>query len=127
MPKIIIGGPTKNSDGTMLALSKVVRAGDFIFVSGQVPFDSSGKVVGGGIKPQTKQVIENIRTLLQSAGASLDDIVKTTVWLVDQRDFNDFNVVYASFFSNGPPARVTVVTDLVIDAAIEIDAIAYRP
>jgi reactive intermediate/imine deaminase len=127
MPKIIIGGPTKNSDGTMLALSKVVRAGDFIFVSGQVPFDSSGKVVGGGIKAQTKQVIENIRTLLQPAGASLDDIVKTTIWLVDKRDFKDFNMVYASFFSNGPPARVTVVADLVIDAAIEIDAIAYRP
>src|SRR5579862_8324377 len=111
MPKIIVGGATRNSDGTMLPLSKVVRAGDFIFVSGQVPIDNSGKVVAGGIKPQTEQVLENIRSLLDAAGASLEDIVKTTVWLVDRKDFKDFNEVYGSFFSNRPPARVTVVAD----------------
>ena len=108
-------------------LSPAVRAGDFIFISGQVPTGPDGAVVLGGIEAQTKRVMENIEAALKLAGASLADVVKTTVILVDARDFAAFNKVYATYFRDNPPARTTLEARLMIDIRIEIEAVAYKP
>ncbi len=108
-------------------LSPAVRAGDFIYISGQVPVGADGTVIVGGIEAQTRQVMANVEAALQLAGADLADVIKTTVILVDARDFGAFNKVYASFFPANPPARTTLEARLMIDIRIEIEAIAYRP
>jgi reactive intermediate/imine deaminase len=118
----------KETFGTShVPLSPAVRAGDFVFVSGQVPVGPDGSVVAGGIEPQTRQVLENVKAALALAGASLDDVVKTTVWLEDARDFGAFNKVYATYFPKAPPARTTVESRLMIDIRIEVEAVAYAP
>ena len=108
-------------------LSPAVRAGDFIFVSGQVPVDSTGSVVEGGIEAQTRQVLENVKDALALVGASMADVVKTTVWLEDARDFAGMNKVYATYFPHQPPARSTAESRLMIDIKVEIEATAYAP
>ena len=123
MHKIIIGG--KCSHG--LPFSKAVKAGGFVYVSGQVAFDENVELVEGGIKPQTRQVFANIAAVLKEAGCSMNDIVKVNVWLDDARDFNQFNATYAEFFGDDAPARSTVESKLMIDAKIEVDCVAYCP
>jgi 2-iminobutanoate/2-iminopropanoate deaminase len=108
-------------------LSPAVRAGDFVYVSGQVPVDAQGNVVQGGIKEQTRQVLENVKAALALAGATMDEVVKTTVWLEDARDFGGFNQVYGTFFAKEPPARTTAESRLMIDIKVEIEAIAFSP
>jgi 2-iminobutanoate/2-iminopropanoate deaminase len=108
-------------------LSPAVRAGDFVYVSGQVPVDAQGNIVGADIKAQTRQVLENVKAALALAGATLDDVVKTTAWLQDARDFAGFNQVYGSYFPKEPPARSTAESRLMIDIKVEIEAIAYSP
>ena len=108
-------------------LSPAVRAGDFVYVSGQVPVGSDGMVVQGGIAEQTEQVLQNIKAALALAGCTMDDVVKTMVWLEDARDFGTFNTVYARHFPKDPPARSTVESRLMIDIKIEVEAVAYRP
>ncbi|MBK1868776.1 RidA family protein [Aestuariivirga sp. YIM B02566] len=108
-------------------LSPAVRAGDFVYVSGQVPVDAQGNVVPGGIKEQTRQVLENVKAALALAGATMDEVVKTTVWLDDARDFGGFNQVYGTFFAKEPPARTTAESRLMIDIKVEIEAIAFSP
>ena len=108
-------------------LSSAVRAGDFVFVSGQVPVDATGVVVNGGIEAQTRQVLENVKAALALAGATLDDVVKTTVWLEDARDFGGMNKIYTTYFSKAPPARSTAESRLMIDIKVEIEATAYAP
>ncbi len=110
-----------------IPLSLGIRAGDFVFTSGQVAFDDKGKVIEGGIEVQTRVVLQRIEKILKEAGCSLKDVVKTTVWLAEVRDFGRFNAVYAEFFPENPPARSTVRADLMIDVKIEIEALAYRP
>lgn len=118
----------KQTFGTShVPLSPAVRAGDFVYVSGQVPTDKDGSVVPGGIEAQTRQVLENMQAALALAGCTLDDVVKTTVILEDARDFGGMNKVYASYFAQNPPARTTVEARLVIDIKVEIEAVAYRP
>lgn len=106
--------------------SQAIKAAGFIFVSGQIPIDSeSGEVVAGDIDVQTDRVLKNIAAVLEAAGSSLGNVVKTTVYLKDLTDFTKFNERYASFFSVNPPARATVeVNRLPKDVRIEIDAIA---
>ncbi|WP_159587284.1 RidA family protein [Chelativorans xinjiangense] len=119
MPKTVYGvHPT-------VPLSSVVNAGDLLFVSGQLPFGEDGRLIYGGIVEQTRQAILNIQAALQPLGAGLGDIVKTTVWLTDKNDFAGFNDAYREFFAEGPPARSTVVSALVLDVRVEIEAIAY--
>ena len=119
---------TKQTFGTShVPLSPAVRAGDFVFVSGQVPTGADGKVVAGGIEEQTRQVLENIKAALALAGAGMDDVVKCTVILTDVGEFAAFNKVYASYFPQNPPARTTLEAKLVIDIKVEIEAIAYSP
>jgi reactive intermediate/imine deaminase len=110
-----------------MPLSKAVRAGDLIFVAGQIAFDADGKVGEGPIEVQTRMVLEAIKATLAEAGAGLADVVKTTVWLTDPRDFGRFNAVYAEYFPNDPPARSTLRADLLLDVKVEIEAVAYAP
>ena len=107
-------------------LSPAVRAGDFIFVSGQVPM-IDGNVVPGGIAAETRAVLDHVKRCLAMAGAEMGDVVKTTVWLRDRDDFPAFNAAYAEYFPTNPPARSTAESRLMIDIAVEIEAIAYKP
>lgn len=122
-----LGVPPSASDQQPRPLSPAVRAGDFVYVSGQVPTDVHGEVVAGGIEAQTRQVMAHLQAALALAGCTLDDVCKTTVWLQDARDFGAFNRVYLSYFPRGKPARSTTEARLMIDAKVEIDAVAYRP
>lgn len=103
--------------------------GKFIFVSGQIPFTPEGQLAGETASEQTRQVILNIEAVLKSAGAKLDNVVKTTVFLKNFNDFGAMNEVYAEFFSEGiPPARAAVeVARLPKDVLVEIEAIAVLP
>lgn len=118
---------TRQHFGTShVPLSPAVRAGDFVYVSGQVPVEN-GKIIEGGIAEQTRKVMENIAAALALAGCELSDVVKTTVWLKHAEDFAGFNAAYAPFFPKNPPARSTAESRLMIDILIEIEAIAYKP
>lgn len=108
-------------------LSPAVRAGDFVYVSGQVPVLADGTVVVGGIEAQTRQVLDNLAAALALAGCTLDQVVKTTAILQDAREFAGFNKVYATYFASEPPARTTLEARLMIDIRVEIEAIAYAP
>lgn len=106
--------------------SQAIKAGGFVFASGQIPLDpATGQFVSGGISEQTKQVMKNLTAVLEAAGSSLAQVVKTTVFLVDMEEFAAMNEVYATFFSSDPPARATVqAARLPRDAKVEIEAIA---
>jgi 2-iminobutanoate/2-iminopropanoate deaminase len=107
--------------------SRAVRAGDFVFVSGQMPFGPDGLLVHGPIEVQARVVLEAIKRTLEEAGCSMADVVKNTVWLQDPRDFTGYNKVYAEYFPKDPPARATVQAELMVEARIEIESLAYRP
>ncbi len=109
--------------------SPAIRAGHFLFLSGQIPIDpASGALVEGGIGAQTEQVMRNIGALLEAAGAGFEHVVRTTVFLADMNEFAAMNECYAKFVVNPPPARSTVqVARLPRDARVEIDAIAMLP
>ena len=106
--------------------SQAIRAGNLLFVSGQVPIDpATGALVDGDIRAQTRRVLDNIGEILRAAGASYDAVVRATVFLADLGDFAAMNEVYATYFPPPPPARSTVeVSRLPRDARIEIDVIA---
>lgn len=118
MDRQVLGSPTN------LFLSPAIKIGNIIFISGQLPFSKAGELLGGDIEEQTKQVLENIRDLLQEGGSSLGEVVKTTVLLSDISDFNAMNKVYSSFFQDKPPTRSTYEVKLAVNAKIEIEAIA---
>jgi 2-iminobutanoate/2-iminopropanoate deaminase len=106
--------------------SPAIRAGNLLFISGQIPLDADGTLVGGGdISAQTEQVMRNLAALLKAAGASFAQVVKTTVYLVDLGDFAAMNAVYGRYVGDPPPARATVqVSRLPRDVRVEIDAVA---
>ena len=107
--------------------SPAVSAGDLVFVSGQIPLDTAGRIVGFTPKEQARQALENMRATLTAAGLAMDDVVKTTIFLHDMDDFGAVNEVYAEFFSEPYPARSTVqVARLPKDVRVEIEAIAVR-
>ncbi|WP_213308796.1 RidA family protein [Paraburkholderia sacchari] len=103
------------------------KAGDLVFVSGQVARNEDGSIVTGGIEAQTRQTLKNVAHILALAGCTLDDVVKTTVWLEDARDFVEFNRVYAEFFPGNKPSRSTLQAANMVGTKIEIEAIACRP
>ena len=121
-----LGGEGSGASGN-IPYSKAVRAGDFVYLSGQIGFDENGEVVTGGIAAETRKTLQIIEETLKLADCTLDDVIKTTVWLDDARDFGLFNKTYATFFLNGKPARSTVESKLMIDAKIEIEVVAYKP
>jgi 2-iminobutanoate/2-iminopropanoate deaminase len=106
--------------------SQAVRVNGFLFISGQIPLDpATGVILNGSVGEQTERILENIKGLLESAGLSLQNVVKTTVFLKDIADFASMNDVYGRYFVNNPPARSTVeVARLPRDAKVEIEAIA---
>ena len=124
--KEVIGGPVV-INGRQLSLSKAVRAGDFIFLTGQVPMKDGLTITEGTIEEQTRICIELIQETLKEAGCSLNDVVKSMVWLKDRDDFAGFNSVYGEYFSEGPPARSALVSDFLIDIKVEIECTAYKP
>ncbi|HWQ13510.1 MAG TPA: RidA family protein [Roseiflexaceae bacterium] len=123
MPKQLImpeGGPKPGG-----AYSPALRAGDFIFVAGQGPTNpASGRIEAQDIEGQTRQVLENIKTILEAAGASMADVVKSTVHLSDLSLFSRYNAVYAEYFPDPKPVRTTVGSQL-LGMLVEIDVIAY--
>ena len=106
--------------------SQAIRAGNFLFLSGQIPLDPrTGELIRGDIQQQTQQVLENIRRVLESQNLGMEDVVKVTIFLKNIGDFNQVNEVYGAYFPSSPPARSTVgVAGLPKDAEIEIEAIA---
>jgi 2-iminobutanoate/2-iminopropanoate deaminase len=111
-----------------LPFSQVIRAGDFVFVSGQTVYDPDIKrVMCKGIDKQTEMILENIENMLAQSGGTLDDVVKTTVYLRRDSDFSRMNAVFKRYFQDLPPTRTTIVVSLVADVEIEIEAIAYIP
>ena len=127
MKHSIIGGRFTLADGTPLPLSKAVRAGDFVFLSGQLGLDEQGKLADG-IEAQTRHCLRNIELLLAAAGVGSDSVCKATVWLTELADFPAFNRIYGAAFADAPPARSTVVSSLVLTGAkVEIEVVAYAP
>ena len=126
MGKQIIGGEVVVG-GNKIPLSKAIRAGDYVYLSGQVPLKGDGSVETGSIEDQTRVVMENIKEILGEAGCELSDVIKATAWLGDRADFAGFNEVYAEYFSDAPPARSTVESRLMIDIRVEVEVTAYKP
>ena len=121
-----LGNERSGAGGQGLPFSPVVRAGDFVYGSGQVAMGDNGEIVPGGIEAQTRRTLENVRAALALADCDLTDVIKCTVWLDDTRDFWSFNRVYAEFFPGPKPARSTTQAKLMVDAKIEIEVIAYK-
>jgi|SRR6516162_8075014 2-iminobutanoate/2-iminopropanoate deaminase len=108
--------------------SPAVRAGDFIYVSGQGPIDpTTDKLSSGDIQHETRLVLSNIKRILESCGASMKDVVKCSVFLRNGGDFKAMNEVYAEFFGNDRPARTTVACEFAQSILVEIDCVAYQP
>jgi len=107
--------------------SQAIKAGDFLFASGQIPlYPSTGTLVDGGIAEQTHQVLKNLGGVLGAAGIGFDKVVKTTVYLSDMSDFAAVNEIYATYFPQPAPARATIqAARLPRDVKVEIDFIAY--
>lgn len=112
---------------TELPIALAVRAGDFVFVSGQAALNAEGGIIDGGIVAETEATIERLKVVLEEAGCTLDDVVKANVWLDDPRDFAPFNKVFQKHFGTAPPARSTLVSPLVADGKVEIEVTAYKP
>jgi 2-iminobutanoate/2-iminopropanoate deaminase len=121
MVKHVISG--SSSEG--LPLSDAVRAGDFVFLSGLVGFGPDGRIVEGGIAAETDRIMADAADILKRARASLRDVVKVNVYLVDAADFAAFNAAYAKYFTEAPPARSSVVAGLTIAARVEMDFVAF--
>ncbi len=108
--------------------SPAIIAGDFVFVSGQGPLKpGSREIVEGDVRVQTRQVLENIRTILAAAGCTMDDVVKVAAHLADMKDFQAYNEVYKEYFPEPYPARTTVQSGLPGPFSVEIDVVAMRP
>jgi reactive intermediate/imine deaminase len=121
-PRYAIGRKNPN-----LPFHPAVRAGDFIFVSGQVGKDAEGNMVDGTIEEETRATIEAIQRVLAEDGATLADVVRVTTYLEDTRDFGRYNKVFAEYFKDAVLARTTVEARAVINTKVEMDAIAYSP
>lgn len=105
--------------------SQGIVVNNMFYSSGQIPLTASGELIGGGIKEQTTQVLENLKAVLDAAGASLETVVKATVFIKDMNDFSELNDVYGQYFSSHKPARTTVeVSRLPKDVLVEIEVIA---
>ena len=120
---------TPGAPGAIGPYSQAVRAGDFVYVSGQLPLDpASGEQLTGALAPQTRRVLRNLETIVQAAGGTLNDVVKTTVYMSNLARFAEMNEAYQECFGEHKPARAAVqVARLPKDAGVEIDAVVYLP
>ena len=118
---------TERAPAAIGPYSQAVRAGGFLYVSGQIPLDpDTGEVVQGDVAAQADRVLQNIRAIVDDSGATLHDVVKTTIFLADMNDFAVVNEVYGQYFHTEPPARATVeVARLPKDVRVEIEAVAW--
>ena len=126
MAKEVIGDPVVIG-GRTLSLSRAIRAGDFVFLTGQVPMKDGAPMTAGTVEEQTRAVLDDIRATLALADCTLADVVKAMVWLRDRADFPGFNAVYGEYFPEAPPARSAVVSDLLVDVRVEVEVVAYKP
>ena len=124
--KQVIGEPLV-IDGRVLSLSRAVRAGDFVFVTGQVPLRDGQPMTDGSIEDQTRACLDSLRQILAEAGCDLGDVVKSMVWLKNRADFAGFNAVYSEYFPTEPPTRSALVSEFLIDILVEIECVAYKP
>lgn len=118
---VVVGGTQK------MPFSSAIRAGDFVFVSGVSAVDGQGQALGGSIEWQTRYVLDQIGATLKEAGCALSDVVKTTCFLDDPRNFANFNRVFREYFPVDPPTRSTITSTLMLEGKVEIEVIAYRP
>ena len=124
--KQVIGDPLVIG-GMRLSLSRAIRAGDFVFLAGQIPFKDGAPMTTGTIEEQTRAVLEDIKGTLAEADCDLSDVVKAMVWLSNSADFPGFNAVYGEYFPDEPPARSAVVNDLLVDVRVEVEVLAFKP
>ena len=124
--KQIIGDPIVIG-GRKLSLSRAVRAGDYVFLTGQIPFKGGEPMTSGSIEEQTRVVLDLITETLTEAGCTRDDVVKAMVWLRERADFPGFNEVYSEYFPTDPPARSAVLNELLVDVRVEVEVVAYKP
>ncbi len=122
----VVGGAV-SIGGRKLSVSTAIRAGDFVFLAGQIPIRNGEVVTEGSIEDQTKIVLDLIKCTLAEAGCGLEDVVKSMVWLRERADFAGFNAVYGDYFPTEPPARSAVISDLLVDVRVEVEVVAYRP
>ena len=118
---------TSDAPAAIGPYSQAIRAGDFLFLSGQIPIDpATGQLVEGSIGDQTHRVLRNLGAILAAAGASFEDVVKTNVYLADMADFAAMNAIYGTYFPAPAPARATIqAARLPRDVKVEIDLVAY--
>lgn len=116
---------TRYTGSLPFPFSRAVRAGNLLFLSGQIPLDTQGKIVTGDIAAQAEAVMERIGETLQAAGAGFADVVKATVWLADMAELERFNTVYARYFQAGYPARSAVQARLAFDVGVEVEVQAW--
>lgn len=126
MAKQVIGEPLV-INGRTLSLSRAIRAGDFVFLTGQVPMRDGVPMTTGSIEDQTRAVLDDIKATLAMADCELGDVVKAMVWLRERADFPGFNSVYGDYFPDAPPTRSAVVSDLLVDVRVEVEVVAYKP
>ena len=124
--KEAIGGPLE-INGRVLSLSRAIRAGDFVFLTGQIPMRDGAPMTDGSIQEQTRAVLNDITETLATADCGREDVVKAMVWLRNRADFPGFNEIYAEYFPIEPPTRSAIVSDLLVDARVEVEVMAYRP
>jgi len=118
---------TANAASAIGPYSQAVKAGDFLFISGQIPLiPGTGELVDGSVEVQTIRVMENLKAIAEAAGGKLKNSVKCTIYLADMGDFGKVNEVYGKYFDEEPPARATVeVSRLPKDVSVEIDTVVY--
>ncbi len=117
---LIVGGRT-------LSLSRAIRAGDLVYLTGQIPMLNGVPLTTGSIEDQTRAVLDAITVTLELAGCTRADVVKAMVWLRERADFPGFNAVYAEYFPTDPPTRSAIVSELLVDCRVEIEVTAWRP
>lgn len=117
---------TANAPAAIGPYSQAVRAGDLLFVSGQIPLDAkTGELIKSGVADETKKVLDNLKAIIEAAGGSLGDVIKTTIFLKDMNSFSTVNEIYGTYFPQPFPARATVeVARLPRDVNVEIEAVA---
>ncbi len=124
----IIGQPPRLANGSLIPIAPATRAQGLVFVSGQLGLDASGALISSEFEPQLRCVIERLAGILAQAGSSLDGVVKAGIWLTRHEDFPAFNRIWAETFGERPPARSTVVSELLVPGAlVEVDVIAVAP
>jgi len=126
MTKQVIGEPLV-VNGRQLSLSRAVRAGDTVYLTGQVPMVDGQVMTWGTIEEQTRAVLDEITRTLSLAGCTRDDVVKAMIWLKDRMDFPGFNAVYGEYFPAHPPARSALVSEFLVDIRVEVEIVAWKP